>query len=89
MSGTPDLDGIMKSFFKGLLEKWKTVAAKIAAVQTTIILFILYFGVFSIMSLLILITRKDLLDKRLVPVRSYWKNREPAGRHPDQYNHQF
>jgi hypothetical protein len=80
----------MIAFLKRLLEKWKGVATKIAMVQTTIILFIIYFAFFSIISLLAFIARQDLLDKRLVPERSYWKKKERPGLHPDeQYKHQF
>ncbi len=79
----------MKTFLKNLLEKWKVVATKIAVVQTTIILFIIYFLFFSIMSLLVFVTRRDLLDKRLIPVKSYWKEKETHGSHQDQYKHQF
>jgi hypothetical protein len=79
----------MKAFFRNLLERWKVIAAKIAIVQTTIILFIIYFGIFGIMALLIFITRQDLLDKRLAPAKSFWKEREPHGSHRETYRHQF
>jgi hypothetical protein len=79
----------MKAFLRNLLEKWKVIATKIAVVQTTIILFIIYFLFFSIMFLLAFITRRDLLDKRLIPVKSYWKEKEIHGSQHDQYKHQF
>lgn len=79
----------MKEFFKGLLERWKVIATKIAVVQTTIILFILYFGIFSIMFLLSFIARQDLLDKRLIPVQSFWKKRDPSDPRINLYKHQF
>ncbi len=79
----------MKAFFQRLLEKWKVIATKIAVVQTMIILFILYFGIFSIMFLLSFIARQDLLDKRLIPVESFWKKRDPSDPHANLYKHQF
>jgi len=79
----------MKTILKILLEKWKAFARKLAVVQTTIILFVLYFGLFSIMALLTAIARQDILDKRLVPVKSYWKKRESLKPFKDQFKHQF
>jgi hypothetical protein len=79
----------VKAFFRRALERWKVIAARIALVQTTIILFVIYFGLFSIMALLAFLTRRDLLDKRLVPAESYWKDREFTEPHPQQYRHQF
>jgi len=79
----------MKALLRKLLEKWKAIAKKIAVVQTTIILFIIYFGFFSIMFFLTLVTRQDLLDKRLITVKSYWRKKEPHGSQQDQYKHQF
>jgi len=81
--------GIMKAFFKSLLKHWKAFAAKLAIVQTTIILFIVYFGVFSIISLIAFLTRQDLLDKSMVKVDSYWKTKQHPAHNDRQYTHQF
>ena len=79
----------MKAFFRRLLDGWKIVAAKIAVVQTTIILFVIYFGLFSIMGLLAFLTRRDLLGKRRGPPNSHWREREAIDPPPQQYRHQF
>ncbi len=57
--------------------------------MTTIILFIIYLFVFGLMSILAFILRQDLLDKRLTPVKSYWKKKELIMQMENPYKHQF
>lgn len=64
----------MKEFFKKLLEKWKIVAGKIAAVQTVIILFVIYFTIFLISALISSIMGKDLLSRKKSKNPTFWKD---------------
>jgi hypothetical protein len=86
---TGEKERLMKAFFKKLFEGWKKFAEKLAVVQTKIILFIIYFIFFGIISLFAFILRQDLLNKRLAPVKSYWKKKEHPGHMENQYKHQF
>jgi len=79
----------MKEFFKKIWEKWKIIAEKIAVVQTKIILFIIYFTVFMISSLISFILRKDLLDKRKSGQKSFWKDKDFMTEKLDDAKRQF
>lgn len=79
----------MKEFFKKIWRKWKIIAEKIAVFQTKVILFIIYFTVFMISSLISFILRKDLLDKRKSGLQSFWKDKEFMTEKLDDAKRQF
>ena len=68
----------MGSVFKRLLDRWKIIAAKIAAFQTKVILSILYFFVMGPIAVIAYLFRSDFLKKRYSDISSFWiKEREP------------
>ncbi len=62
--------------FKTIYKYWMIFAKKLAIIPTTIILFIIYFGAISIISIINFIFRKDLLDKRIAGKPTYWLAKE-------------
>ena len=67
---------MIKRFFKTLYRYWMIFAKKFSIIPTTIILSILYFIFIGIISLINLISRKDLLGKRSRDTGSYWLAKE-------------
>jgi hypothetical protein len=66
----------MKSFFKALLRYGKLFAKKFTAVQTAIILGIIYFLGVGIMAILLKLLQKDLLNKKLSNSPTFWIDKE-------------
>jgi hypothetical protein len=66
----------MKKFLKSVLYYWKLFAKKLAAVQTAIILSIIYFLGVGIVAIFINLLRKDLLNKRSFKSANFWVNKE-------------
>ncbi len=66
----------MKKFLKTLLDYWKLFAKKLAAVQTVLILSIIYFLGVGIVALFLKLFRKDLLSKRLLNCPTFWVDKE-------------
>ncbi|OIO06835.1 MAG: hypothetical protein AUJ52_11540 [Elusimicrobia bacterium CG1_02_63_36] len=62
-----------------VFQVWIRVASVIAAVNTFVIMAILYYGVFTPAALWMRLRGIDLLDRAIEPERdSYWKETEPA-----------
>ncbi len=51
-------------------------AKVLGKIQTTIILFLIYFIGVGVISIIAFITRRDFLDKRLTDQESFWRDRE-------------
>lgn len=64
-----------KRFFKILYDGWIKFAKAIGRVQTSVILFILYFIGIGAISVVSFVFRKDFLDKALDGRSSYWRER--------------
>jgi predicted anti-sigma-YlaC factor YlaD len=64
-------------FFKLLWKGWKKFAHILGVVNTRILLTITYFIIFAIASLAVLMSRADLLDRKMDKKASYYHNREP------------
>lgn len=65
----------MKKFFKTLYEYWMKFAKILGKIQTTIILFFIYFIVLGTVSIISFISRKDFLDKALTDEETFWRTR--------------
>ena len=64
-------------FFKLLWKGWKKFAHYFGVVQTRILLTITYFVIFAVGFVGVLISRADLLDRKMIKKPSYYHNREP------------
>jgi predicted anti-sigma-YlaC factor YlaD len=64
-------------FFKLLWKGWKKFAHILGVVNTRILLTITYFIIFAIASVAVLMSRADLLDRKMDKKASYYHNREP------------
>lgn len=66
---------------------WMKIGHFIGGIISKIIMFILYFGVFTPISLFLKLIGKDLLNKKVdTSQKSYWINRE---RQPESMKNQF
>ena len=65
------------NFLKLLWKGWKKFAHILGVVNTRILLTVTYFVIFAIGFLGVLISRADLLDRRMIKKPSYYHNREP------------
>lgn len=74
---------------KKLYKYWMIFARKLAIIPTTVLLFMLYFGIISLIRLLSLISRKDLLDKKIVDKGSFWLAKEHIATDYERCKKQF
>ncbi|MEA3455891.1 MAG: SxtJ family membrane protein [Campylobacterota bacterium] len=66
---------------------WTKIGGFIGGIISKVILFILYFGVFTPVSFVLKLLGKDLLDKKIdKSQKSYWIERETQ---PESMKHQF
>ena len=79
----------IRDFFRVIYKYWMLFAKKFAIIPTTIILFILYFIVVGIISITNFIMRKDLLDKKLTPAPSFWRDKEHIATDFERCKRQF
>ncbi len=67
----------IKSFFKGIWQKWMKLGKIIGYYNTKLLLGIMFYTVFTIYGLVAKLLRKDLLGlKTRKDVESYWKEKE-------------
>lgn len=66
----------MKGFFKRLYNGWMVFAHKLGVVQSTIMLFIIYFLGIGVTWFFCFILRRDLLGKSLKDRASFWHERD-------------
>jgi len=64
-------------FFKLLWKGWKKFAHILGAVNTRILLTVTYFVIFAIAFIGVLMSRADLLDRKMDKKASYYHNRAP------------
>ena len=50
-------------------------ARTLGLIQTTIILFVVYFAGVGVISMISFLFRRDFLDKRLIDKESFWRDR--------------
>lgn len=67
---------------------WMAFALRLGAIQTQILLFVLYFGVFGPGNLALRISGKDPLQRK-GEAESWWVAHEPQDETLDRYRHQF
>lgn len=67
---------------------WMKFARRLAAVNTTILMVVIYYGIMTPLAVILRLRGQDLLDSRLRTAASYWKAKTPA---PDkkQYEKQY
>ena len=68
----------MKKFFKLIWRGWKAFAHVLGIVNTRILLTLTYFIIIALASIVGWITRRDLLDRRMTPGTSYWRERHAS-----------
>jgi len=68
----------MKKFFSLIWRGWKAFAHALGIVNTKILLTLTYFIVVAIAAIIGWIARADLLDRRMKPQASYWRERHPV-----------
>lgn len=77
-------------WLKPIYRIWMKGAFWIGHVISSLILIILFFGVFSVVGILLRILRKDLLNRKIEPEQStYWIERKSDTRGNERYQHQF
>jgi len=67
----------MKKFFVLIWRGWKKFAHVLGIFNTKVLLTVTYFVIISIVSLILRLFGNDLLDRRMKPEPSLWKDREP------------
>lgn len=65
----------MKKVLSVIYSRWMKFARVLGKIQTTVILFVIYFISVGMISIISFILRKDFLDKKFVDEESYWRNR--------------
>jgi hypothetical protein len=66
----------MRKALKVIHDYWMRFARLLGRVQTTVILFVIYFGVVGVMAVISFVFGRDFLDKRLTDRASFWRDRE-------------
>ena len=73
-----------------IYERWMGVAHFIGAVVTTIILTVLFYGVFGVVGIVLRLMGKDLLDQKIeAKKKSYWIPRPTKAFEKKSYTRQF
>lgn len=78
----------MKKILKNFLKKLKSFLKKVGAIQTTILVSIVYLTVVGIIAIFVKIFRRDLLGKR-PKEGSYWIKRDDFKDSVKRYDMQF
>lgn len=80
--------GLLKpTFLMGFYKLWIKIGEFIGGIMAKVIMFILYFGLFTPISIVLKILRKDLLNKKIDKNKSsYWIDRETQ---PQSMKNQF
>jgi hypothetical protein len=81
----PDKDSVLKKLWNG----WKKIAAKIAHVQGTLLLSLIYFVVVTPIAVLFQLTGQDPLVLKDVLRKTYWLKRRPMPSVPDFLKKEF
>ena len=67
----------LKSFFKGIWQKWKKIGELIGYYNTKLLLGLMFYTLFTLYGLVAKLMRKDFLDVKMrSDVESYWKEKE-------------
>jgi hypothetical protein len=68
---------------------WKAFARTIGRIQTAILMFLVYYLVFSIAWAIAALVGHDALDRRWTDGLTYWHKRRPKPVELERYRHQF
>ena len=74
---------------KLLYKYWMIFARTLGLIQTTIILFVVYFAGVGVISMISFLFRRDFLDKRLIDKESFWRDRMSFVPTPENSKRQF
>jgi hypothetical protein len=88
MVGTRNRGFARRTFRQRLTAYWKAYALRLGAIQTQLLIALLYFGVFGPANLVVRALRRDLLTKR-ARRSSYWVPHDPQPTTLERYRHQF
>jgi len=64
-------------FFSLLWRGWKKFAHVLGMVNTRILLTVTYFIIFAVVAIGVLLSRADLLDRKMEKKPTYYRSREP------------
>ena len=79
----------MKRILSVIWAGWKKFAHKLGVFNTYVILTIMYFLVFSVVSILMRLFKPDLLDKKWDAAGPMWKPRPPSNPALEEARRQF
>jgi hypothetical protein len=79
----------MKRFFSLLWRGWKKFAHVLGIINTRILLTVSYFVILAVASIITKIGRKDLLERRMTRVQSYYHDHEPVQATLESVRRQF
>ena len=79
----------MKAFFGKIYQYWMAFGLAIGVVMTPIQLFLVYTLGFGLGKLFVLLTGKDLLDRRMRAAASYWHEKPGQPKSLEEARHQF
>jgi len=79
----------MKRFFSLLWRGWKKFAHVLGIINTRILLTVSYFVILAVASIITKIGRKDLLERRMTRVQSYYPDHEPVQATLESVRRQF
>jgi ABC-type uncharacterized transport system involved in gliding motility auxiliary subunit len=80
----------MNNFFSTIKRWWLLFAQMLGKVNTILLLSLVYIVVIGLMSLLVRLFRKDLLQKKMdFTQASYWQARKTSDQTLDRYKFQF
>lgn len=81
--------GIIMKFLKLLYNAWMKLAHALGWLNTRIILTLVYILIFTPIALFFRLIGKDLMERRLEAVESYWLKRGIKEFKPEDYRRQF
>ena len=79
----------MKAFFSKIMGYWSALGRIIGAFMTPIHMFIIYVLVFGPSKMILSMTGKDPMDRKLKPEPTFWRKKESHGASLDSLRHTF
>jgi hypothetical protein len=77
---------MVKRLLRALWSGWKRFAHVVGVVNRYILLTLFYFLIVNLTNLILRLFRVDLLDRRLFPAQTYWREKDDR---TGEYRHQF
>jgi len=79
----------MKRFFQRIWKGWKRIAHAIGVFQTKVIITLFYFLIIGMLSILVRLLRRDLLDMRMGKKSPTWHDKRLGPVDMESCKHQF